>query len=60
MYMMMVMNLETVRDKCSLPINDPYKTDFQVGDMVLYKNRTQTTALDIKYNVPEHNWLASM
>ena len=49
-YMMMVHNLKTARDKCLPPINDPSKTDFKAGDMVqLKKKHTLTTAFDIKY-----------
>ena len=46
---MTVLNLKTDGDKCPPPIKDPHKTDFKVGDMVLLKKHTPTTAFDIKY-----------
>ena len=46
---MTVLNLKTARNKCQFPINDPNKTDFKVGDMVLLKNHTPTIAFDSKY-----------
>ena len=48
-YMMIVLNINPARDKCPSPITDSHKTDFKVGDMVLLKNHTTTTALDGKY-----------
>ena len=44
--MMPGLHLKMDRDKCPLPINDPNKTDFKVGDMVLLKNHPPTTAFD--------------
>ena len=37
MYMMMVLNLKTARDKCLPPVVDPHETGFKVGGMVLLK-----------------------
>ena len=47
-YMMAILNLKTVRDKCPTPIRDLDKTDFKVEDMVLIKNHTPKGAFDSK------------
>ena len=47
--MLAVLNLQTARDKCLPPIKDPNKAEFKVGDMVLLKNHTPTTAFDSRY-----------
>ena len=46
--MMTVLNLKTARDRYLPPINDPNKTDFKLGNMVLLENHTLTTAFDSK------------
>ena len=33
----------------SFPIKDPHETDFKVGDKILLKNHSPTTAFDVKY-----------
>ena len=43
-YMMTVLNLKTARDQCPPLIIDPQKSYFKVGDMVLLKSHTLTTA----------------
>ena len=51
LYMMAVLNLKRARDKYPPPINDPNKTDFKVGDMVLLKNNTLMRTFDSKYKL---------
>ena len=34
-YMKAVLNLKMTQDKCPPPIEDPGKTNFKIGDMVL-------------------------
>ena len=47
-FMMAILNLKTARDKYPLPIRDPDKTDFKIGDMVLIKNHTPKDTFDSK------------
>ena len=42
--MMMVLNLKTARD-VSIPVYDPNRTDFKVGDMVLLKKQSPNYSL---------------
>ena len=48
-YIMTVLNLKIVGDKCPPPLRNPHETDFKVGDMVLLKNHTLTKGFDVKY-----------
>ena len=49
-YLMAVLNLMTTRGKCLPPTWDPVKTQFKVGDMVLLKSHSSTSAFNAKYN----------
>ena len=49
LYMMAGLNLEMASDRCPLPIRDPDKIDFKIGDMVLIKNHTPKDTFDSKY-----------
>ena len=50
-YMMTVLSVKTARDKFPSPINDPDRTDFKVGDMVLLKTIPQQQPLNLNTNL---------
>ena len=47
--MMAVLNFKMAQDKNPSPIRNPSKTNFKIGDLVLFRNHTPKGTFDSKY-----------